>query len=50
VLADGFLGKSGGNVGVGLGKRELHAISHIEILRQKSRLDSQFPGLFALGT
>ncbi len=34
VLAEGFLVKSGGNFGVGLGEGERHAVSHRRILAQ----------------
>ena len=34
VLAEGFMVDGGGDLGVGLGKRERHPVSHIEILRQ----------------
>ena len=34
VLAEGFVVKGGGDVGVGLGEGERHAVSHTRILRQ----------------
>ena len=40
VLAEGFVVKSGGDVGVGLGEGERHAVSHTGILRHSGKRKS----------
>jgi len=40
VLAEGFVIKSGGDVGVGLGEGERHAVSHTGILRHSGKRKS----------
>jgi hypothetical protein len=48
VLAEGFVVKGGGYVGVGLGEGESHAVSHTEILRHDDSV-SAAGGLGRLG-